>query len=216
MRRPPPVTSAARGTAGTGKAPVTALSLLLSGSRSAAGTAFLPARPHFGAHRLARRQTGAAHRRAAARPTLSPVGQAKLDLLEAAELVAQPGGLLEFEIGGSRAHAFFHVGDDRLQILALVMRRIALAEADRDVIVLIDAVEDIGDAAPHRLRRDAVRDVVGLLLLAAPVGLLDRRLHAVGHAVGVKDRARIDMTRSEEHTSELQSPMYLVCRLLLE
>src|SRR5436189_3127554 len=25
-----------------------------------------------------------------------------------------------------------------------------------------------------------------------------------------------DMKRSEEHTSELQSPMYLVCRLLLE
>src|SRR5437879_9998401 len=25
-----------------------------------------------------------------------------------------------------------------------------------------------------------------------------------------------DRTRSEEHTSELQSPMYLVCRLLLE
>src|SRR5437879_9422424 len=26
----------------------------------------------------------------------------------------------------------------------------------------------------------------------------------------------ISLTRSEEHTSELQSPMYLVCRLLLE
>src|ERR1017187_10818989 len=26
----------------------------------------------------------------------------------------------------------------------------------------------------------------------------------------------VSMTRSEEHTSELQSPMYLVCRLLLE
>src|SRR5437762_3625932 len=26
----------------------------------------------------------------------------------------------------------------------------------------------------------------------------------------------IDLVRSEEHTSELQSPMYLVCRLLLE
>src|SRR5437762_8720337 len=26
----------------------------------------------------------------------------------------------------------------------------------------------------------------------------------------------IDFDRSEEHTSELQSPMYLVCRLLLE
>src|ERR1017187_10940979 len=27
---------------------------------------------------------------------------------------------------------------------------------------------------------------------------------------------RLPFTRSEEHTSELQSPMYLVCRLLLE
>src|SRR5437879_8748732 len=26
----------------------------------------------------------------------------------------------------------------------------------------------------------------------------------------------VDVARSEEHTSELQSPMYLVCRLLLE
>src|SRR5437764_5469276 len=31
------------------------------------------------------------------------------------------------------------------------------------------------------------------------------------------DRGRADLPdRSEEHTSELQSPMYLVCRLLLE
>src|SRR5437763_10271268 len=28
--------------------------------------------------------------------------------------------------------------------------------------------------------------------------------------------ASVDPARSEEHTSELQSPMYLVCRLLLE
>src|SRR5436189_1552736 len=27
---------------------------------------------------------------------------------------------------------------------------------------------------------------------------------------------QLDVARSEEHTSELQSPMYLVCRLLLE
>src|SRR5437762_7922397 len=32
----------------------------------------------------------------------------------------------------------------------------------------------------------------------------------------VVPRARVRGTRSEEHTSELQSPMYLVCRLLLE
>src|SRR5437764_6623184 len=30
------------------------------------------------------------------------------------------------------------------------------------------------------------------------------------------DALKIDVLRSEEHTSELQSPMYLVCRLLLE
>src|SRR5437763_11178826 len=29
-------------------------------------------------------------------------------------------------------------------------------------------------------------------------------------------RSQVPMMRSEEHTSELQSPMYLVCRLLLE
>src|SRR5437762_5913681 len=32
----------------------------------------------------------------------------------------------------------------------------------------------------------------------------------------VVHRHRDDALRSEEHTSELQSPMYLVCRLLLE
>src|SRR5437762_9239616 len=31
-----------------------------------------------------------------------------------------------------------------------------------------------------------------------------------------KDNVPVRVNRSEEHTSELQSPMYLVCRLLLE
>src|SRR5437762_12446134 len=35
------------------------------------------------------------------------------------------------------------------------------------------------------------------------------------HAADVNNMAFTE-TRSEEHTSELQSPMYLVCRLLLE
>src|SRR5437763_10007206 len=37
-------------------------------------------------------------------------------------------------------------------------------------------------------------------------------LEGVGHGTAPAE----DATRSEEHTSELQSPMYLVCRLLLE
>src|SRR5437762_14170242 len=44
-----------------------------------------------------------------------------------------------------------------------------------------------------------------------PAGPRVRRRHA--HA---RRPRRDGLTRSEEHTSELQSPMYLVCRLLLE
>src|SRR5947209_15112531 len=36
------------------------------------------------------------------------------------------------------------------------------------------------------------------------------------HRVASVDRRRSDAVRSEEHTSELQSRQYLVCRLLLE
>src|SRR5437764_5912695 len=58
-------------------------------------------------------------------------------------------------------------------------------------------------AHEHRVPRIRTRDVHA----ARPAGL-DRR----------RDRDLLFMPeqRSEEHTSELQSPMYLVCRLLLE
>src|SRR5437764_8811686 len=39
---------------------------------------------------------------------------------------------------------------------------------------------------------------------------------AVDAFLSVLYRTRSRRSRSEEHTSELQSPMYLVCRLLLE
>src|SRR2546422_5733137 len=42
--------------------------------------------------------------------------------------------------------------------------------------------------------------------------LLERRRHGGGHRLGARARKR----RSEEHTSELQSRLHLVCRLLLE
>src|SRR5690348_17444014 len=37
----------------------------------------------------------------------------------------------------------------------------------------------------------------------------------LGHEVVLEERA-LELERSEEHTSELQSPVHLVCRLLLE
>src|SRR5205807_8977822 len=39
---------------------------------------------------------------------------------------------------------------------------------------------------------------------------------AVAEQLGLSSRERRDAERSEEHTSELQSPCNLVCRLLLE
>src|SRR3989454_4828942 len=48
---------------------------------------------------------------------------------------------------------------------------------------------------------------------------LECELHlllAVPHAVGVEPQDLVHQVRSEEHTSELQSPCNLVCRLLLE
>src|SRR2546429_7106025 len=47
--------------------------------------------------------------------------------------------------------------------------------------------------------------------------LVPAQLPAAGSRSGtVVDRGRADRARSEEHTSELQSRLHLVCRLLLE
>src|SRR5437763_6185445 len=58
--------------------------------------------------------------------------------------------------------------------------------------------------------------------LCAALWCLSREVHDQGYKVALtgegSDEAfarECDLVRSEEHTSELQSPMYLVCRLLL-
>src|SRR5690348_17486263 len=40
--------------------------------------------------------------------------------------------------------------------------------------------------------------------------------YLVAKGIIVRDRSKVTLCRSEEHTSELQSPVHLVCRLLLE
>src|SRR3712207_7018779 len=47
-------------------------------------------------------------------------------------------------------------------------------------------------------------------------GDADGRADQVGRAGGDRAEQQLPETRSEEHTSELQSRQYLVCRLLLE
>src|SRR5437763_3471757 len=67
---------------------------------------------------------------------------------------------------------------------------------------LADEIQDLAD----ELRVERARDLVEQHQLRA-------------HREGARDRDPLLLAageRSEEHTSELQSPMYLVCRLLLE
>src|SRR5437879_9518906 len=86
--------------------------------------------------------------------------------------------------------------------------------------MLIIPALDIKDGHCVRLKQGRMKDAT--VFSEDPVGMARhwkaegaRRLHLVdlnGAAAGKpKNEAR-----SEEHTSELQSPMYLVCRLLLE
>src|SRR5437879_13877562 len=55
-------------------------------------------------------------------------------------------------------------------------------------------------------------DLAGLKRLRTDFDAMVIANQATNFSVG----ANLVMLRSEEHTSELQSPMYLVCRLLLE
>src|SRR5437762_10012662 len=45
---------------------------------------------------------------------------------------------------------------------------------------------------------------------------MERKNQVPSRKSRVSERKTYSLVRSEEHTSELQSPMYLVCRLLLE
>src|SRR5256885_4791332 len=63
-----------------------------------------------------------------------------------------------------------------------------------------------------RSKRNAIRELIVLIAAEKDVGFVE--LHA-NISFG-NSRRNANPTRSEEHTSELQSPCNLVCRLLLE
>src|SRR6202020_3664943 len=64
------------------------------------------------------------------------------------------------------------------------------------------------DTATTEIYTLSLHDALPIFALGLPVFLL-----AMGDMLPGKP---LDHLRSEEHTSELQSPMYLVCRLLLQ
>src|SRR6266850_1535664 len=125
------------------------------------------------------------------------------------------------------AHAHLAARANQQIGIRLPRRVEEVAEAPLVEIVGVDAggqhalrrVEDLGAAAV--VERD-VEQHAGVVL-----GLPDADLELVPHVLGqfffAADHAKADVVleeraqlRSEEHTSELQSPCNLVCRLLLE
>ena len=64
-----------------------------------------------------------------------------------------------------------------------------------DLAGLVGRLHDLLDVALDRGGGDAVGLVIGLLFLAAAVGLGDGAFHRAGHAVGIEDDAAIDVTR---------------------
>src|SRR5689334_151950 len=96
--------------------------------------------------------------------------------------------------------------------------------------VLADLAEEYSDGIAHITTRQDIQlhfvhieDTPDLMRRLAAVGITTRE--ACGNSVrnvcacplvGVCSDESFDITRSEEHTSELQSQFHLVCRLLLE
>src|SRR2546426_5573035 len=64
-----------------------------------------------------------------------------------------------------------------------------------------------------RVFNDGPVDVIDVYVNAAAV---DGSGKVLAQGIPFVDRCRVHVDRSEEHTSELQSPCNLVCRLLLE
>src|SRR5690606_5871577 len=126
------------------------------------------------------------------------VHDGKLGLAQALDLVAQPCGLLEVEIGGGVAHGLFEIFEMGLEIVAdEVVEVVALGANDvgAHMVTLVDRAQDVADVLLVGLRRDAVGLVVFELLLAAAVGLGDRPLHGAGDRVGIEDDAAVHIAR---------------------
>src|SRR5690348_16838741 len=121
--------------------------------------------------------------------------------------------------------------DEALEDRAVELR---LPAVDLEVRALVelarglaqDPIESLGQA---RERNGANREEALLNVARQPRLREQRRVRVVEvlqqcllhrrnvvHALGERARELLEARRSEEHTSELQSPVHLVCRLLLE
>src|SRR5438445_1584558 len=91
---------------------------------------------------------------------------------------------------------------------SFLIASIQSALTDTDLVQLRDAL--VGQVGSYR-SRGVIVDVTALDVLDS---FASRTLRDLAHMVRLRGAETV--IRSEEHTSELQSRQYLVCRLLLE
>src|SRR5437763_12302113 len=84
--------------------------------------------------------------------------------------------------------------------------------------LVIGAEKTVLHLVPSGILRENVTCYIGNGVVLSPQALVEEMAALERAGADVRGRLRISeaISRSEEHTSELQSPMYLVCRLLLE
>src|SRR5437762_3201027 len=118
------------------------------------------------------------------------------------------------------------VADEQMSalLMAILLNGMSRAEIIRWTSAMIASGERLDFSGLSRPTADkhstgGVGDKITLPLapLVAACGVAVPQLsgRGLGHTGGTLDKLE-SIPRSEEHTSELQSPMYLVCRLLLE
>src|SRR5438876_9652415 len=85
-----------------------------------------------------------------------------------------------------------------------------------DFVTFISSLFFFNDPATTEIYTLSLHDA--LPIFAAPAQILEAMLKVHQYAIMCAGTAPQEaaMERSEEHTSELQSPVHLVCRLLLE
>src|SRR5690606_34419126 len=112
-------------------------------------------------------------------------------------LVAQPRRFLELEVARMAIHLLLELLDLREHVLRADLharRRAAVAAfalARASARRRARAFHDVLHALADRLRLDPMGLVIGDLLLATPVRLVDRALHGARDAVRVKDRLAV-------------------------
>src|SRR5436189_6133959 len=82
-------------------------------------------------------------------------------------------------------------------------------------IVLLYSCFFFNDTATTEIYTLSLHDALPIYGLGSPIGD-ERPAKLVTFSFHLASSSKSQASRSEEHTSELQSPMYLVCRLLLE